>query len=55
MVFKDKKVVFVRHEGILVSVSPNRLHQVNSYLMDDDKMWRRTRCARQIYREGGLN
>ena len=36
VVFKDGKVVFVRHGGVFVRVSPNRLQNVNSYSTDDD-------------------
>ena len=34
-VFQDGKVVFVRHGGVSVKVSPNRLQKVNTYLTDD--------------------
>ena len=39
VVFLDGKVVFVRHGGIFVRVSPNRLQKVNSYLteVEDEK------------------
>ena len=37
VVFQDGKIVFVRHGGIFVRVSPNRLQKVNGYLTDDDK------------------
>ena len=36
VVFQDGKVVFVRHGGVFVRVSPNRLQKVNSYSTDDD-------------------
>ena len=36
VVFQDGKVVFVRHRGVFVRVSPNRLQKVNSYSTDDD-------------------
>ena len=36
VVFQDGKVVFVRHGGIFVRVSPNRLQKVNSYLTEDE-------------------
>ena len=34
--FQDGKVVFVRHGGIFVRVSPNSLQKVNSYLTEDE-------------------
>ena len=37
VVFQDGKVVFVRHGGVFVRVSPNRLQKVNSYLTDEDE------------------
>ena len=36
VVFQDGKVVFVRHGGVFVRVSPNRLQKMNSYSTDDD-------------------
>ena len=36
VVFQDGKVVFVRHGGDFIRVSPNRLQKVNSYSTDDD-------------------
>ena len=36
VVFQDGKVVFVRHGGVFVRVSPNRLQKVNSYSTDDN-------------------
>ena len=35
VVFQDGKVVFVRHGGVFVRVSPNRLQKVNSSLADE--------------------
>ena len=37
VMFQDGKVVFVRHGGVFVRVSPNRLQKVNSYLTDEDE------------------
>ena len=36
LLFQDGKVVFVRHGGVFVRVSPNRLQKVNSYSTDDN-------------------
>ena len=35
--FQDVKVVFVRHGGVFVRVSPNRRQKLNSYLTDEDE------------------
>ena len=37
VVFQDGKVVFVRHGGVFVRVSPNRLQKVNSSLADEEE------------------
>ena len=37
VVFQDGKVVFVRHNGVFVQVSSNRLQKVNIYLTDEDE------------------
>ena len=37
VVFQDGKVVFVRHGGVFVRVSPNRLQKVNNYLKRDEE------------------
>ena len=37
VVFQDGKVVFVRHGGVFVRVSPNRLQKVNNYLKIDEE------------------
>ena len=34
VVFQDGKVVFVRHGGIFVRVSPNRLQKIYNYMAD---------------------
>ena len=34
--FQDRKVVFVRHGGIFVRVSPNRLQKVTNYLSENE-------------------
>ena len=37
VVFQDGKFVFVRHRGIFVRVSPNRLQKENNFLIADEK------------------
>ena len=37
VVFQDGKVVFVRHGGVFVRVSPNRLQKVNSNLTEEEE------------------
>ena len=37
VLFQNGKVVFVRHGGVFVRLSPNRQQKVTSYLTDDDE------------------
>jgi transposase InsO family protein len=36
VIFQDGKVIFIRHGGIFVRVSPNRLIKAGGYTLDDD-------------------